>query len=756
MPGGCIHFVCVWLDGVGDRLGPSKEFRRNVKKTQSKARSGEGLYLVLISVHGLIRASNLELGRDADTGGQTLYVVELARALARHPEVGRVDLLTRRVEDTRVAKDYSLPEEDLGDGARIVRLECGPRRYLHKEKLWPHLDCYADNALEYIRRVGLRPDVIHGHYADAGYVATRLSNLLGVPMLQTGHSLGRVKRERLLANRMKEADIEARYNISARIQAEEEALAHAHRVIASTQQEVEEQYATYDNYHPARMVVVPPGTDLSRFRPARRGQSRPPIWPEVARFLEKPERPLIMALSRADERKNIRGLVEAYAGSEWLRGHANLLIVAGNRDDIADLDKGAREVLTDLLLRIDRHDLYGKVAYPKHHQSDDVPDLYRLVASSRGVFVNPALTEPFGLTLIEAAASGAPIVATNDGGPQEIISRCHNGLLVDPLDPPGIATAIETILGDRSLWRRFAEQGLKGVREHYSWDGHAARYIRLIKKLGREVKRSRREQRSVSGRLAEVDRAVFTDIDNTLVGDPAALKTFLAWLRRHRNQVAFGVATGRRLESAQEALKRHGIPAPDVWITSVGAEINYGAEATPDKGWERHVSHRWEPERLREMLLEQPGLSLQPDMDQRRFKISFFVDPEAFEGVPAIERLLYQADLHARVIHSHDMFLDLLPVRASKGLAVRYIADKWGIPLEQVLVAGDSGNDEDMLRGRLLGVVVGNHHPELDKLRGFERIYFAEAMHARGILEAVEYFDLLDRCDVPLERGEAG
>ncbi len=722
-----------------------------MKKTQSKASAGEGLYLILISVHGLIRASNLELGRDADTGGQTLYVVELARALARHPEVGRVDLLTRRVEDSRVASDYAVPEEDLGDGARIVRIECGPRRYLRKEKLWPHLDCYADNALDHVRRVGLRPDVIHGHYADAGYVATRLSNLLGVPMLQTGHSLGRVKRGRLLANGMKEADIEARYNISWRIHAEEEALAHAHRVIASTQQEVEDQYSTYHNYHPSRMEVVPPGTDLSRFRPARRGQRKPPIAAEINRFLEKPERPLIMALSRADERKNIRGLIEAYAGSQWLRDHANLLIIAGNRDDIAELDRGARQVLTDLLLRIDRHDLYGKVAYPKHHASDDVPDLYRLVAASRGVFVNPALTEPFGLTLIEAAASGAPIVATNDGGPKEIISRCHNGLLVDPLDPEGIASAIKAILGDAALWRRFSEQGLKGVREHYSWDGHAAQYIRLIKKLGREVKRSRREQRSVSGRLADVDRAVFTDVDNTLIGDPAALKAFLAWLRRHRKQVAFGVATGRRLDSAQEAMQRHGIPAPDVWITSVGTEIHYGAEATPDKGWEQHISHRWEPDRLRDLLAGQLDLILQPDIDQRRFKLSFFVDPDEFEGVPAIERLLYQADLHARVIHSHGMFLDLLPVRASKGLAVRYIADKWGIPLEQVLVAGDSGNDEDMLRGRLLGVVVGNHHPELDKLRGFDRIYFAEAMHARGILEAVDHFDLLGRCDVPRE-----
>lgn len=720
-----------------------------MKVTQSKARSGEGLYLVLISVHGLIRGQNLELGRDADTGGQTLYVVELVRALARHPEVGRVDLLTRRVEDTRVSAEYAQTEEDLGDGARIIRVDCGPRRYLHKEKLWPHLDCFADNALGHLRRVGLRPDVIHGHYADAGYVATRLSNLLGVPMLQTGHSLGRVKRERLLANKMKAADIESRYQISTRIHAEEEALAHAHRVIASTQQEVDQQYATYDNYHPARMIVIPPGTNLARFRPARRSDAKPPIWSSVTRFLRHPERPLIMALSRADERKNIRALVDAYANSPWLREHANLLIVAGNRTDLGELDKGAREVLTDLLLRIDRYDLYGLVAYPKQHASDDVPDLYRLVAASRGVFVNPALTEPFGLTLIEAAASGAPIVATNDGGPREIIARCENGVLVDPLDPKAIGVAIQGILQQRDLWRQYSERGIRGVRQHYSWDGHAALYVKLIKELGREVRKSRRDQRSVSARLVEADRIVVTDVDNTLIGDSAALKAFLAWLRKYRGQVAFCVATGRHLESVREALRKQQIPAPDVWVTSVGAEIYYGPDATPDKGWAQHISHRWQPEPIRALLADQPGLTLQPASNQRPFKISFFVTADAFAGVEAIERLLYQADLHARVVYSHDSFLDVLPVRASKGLAVRYLVDKWGIPLERALVVGDSGNDEDMLRGRMLGVVVGNHHPELERLRGYERIYFARATYIRAVLEAIEHFDFLGRCDVP-------
>ncbi len=92
-------------------------------------------------------------------------------------------------------------------------------------------------------------------------------------------------------------------------------------------------------------------------------------------------------------------------------------------------------MLTDILLGIDRHDLYGRAAYPKHHRADDVPLLYRLAALSGGVFVNPALTEPFGLTLLEAAASGLPVVATEDGGPQDIIENCGNGYLVDPLDP---------------------------------------------------------------------------------------------------------------------------------------------------------------------------------------------------------------------------------------------------------------------------------------------------------------------------------
>jgi sucrose-phosphate synthase len=93
-----------------------------------------------------------------------------------------------------------------------------------------------------------------------------------------------------------------------------------------------------------------------------------------------------------------------------------------------------------------------------------VPVLYQITAASRGVFINPALTEPFGLTLIEAAASGLPIVATEDGGPIDIIGHCRNGFLIDPLDKQDITKALLKVVSDAAGWRRMAKNGLRASR----------------------------------------------------------------------------------------------------------------------------------------------------------------------------------------------------------------------------------------------------------------------------------------------------
>jgi len=708
-----------------------------------RVRKRNQYYIAMLSVHGLVRGDNIELGRDADTGGQVQYVIDLARALSDNPHIDRVDLFTRQVIDKRVDREYAEPLERLAEKSYLVRIPCGPRRYLRKEALWPYLDEFADNILHYFRNLGRVPDFIHGHYADAGLVGAGLANVLGAPLIFTGHSLGLVKRERLSAKGMPPEAIEKRYNIGRRIEAEEIALDTAAHVIASTQQEVASQYSRYANSVNTRATVIPPGVQLARFSPPRRNQPLPAYAAELNRFLENPAKPIILALSRPDERKNVETLLKAYAETPGLREQANLVLLLGNRENIEEMDAGARQVLTDLLLAVDRYDLYGKTAYPKHHQPEDVPNLYRLAARSKGVFVNPALTEPFGLTLIEAAACGLPIVATHDGGPQEIIANCRNGRLIDPLDGPAMGQTLREVLGDERQWNVYAHNGLRNTQRHYTWAGHVKRYIGVLKRI-RVKWRPNMLRTEHKSRLPLVTRFLITDLDGTLFGDRQAIQELMEKLQLHEKRVAFGIATGRRLESALEALREWKVPTPDILITAVGSEIHYGQDARQDYTWRRHIAHRWEPEKIRSLMKTLPGVRRQPASEQRGHKISYYLDPRQTPSRREIVALLRRERLAAQVITSHERFLDLLPIRASKGRAVRYLALKWGVPFENIIVAGDSGNDEDMLKGRTLGVVVGNHNPELDHLRDRENVYFARRENAGGILEGIEHFRFMN------------
>ncbi|MGW8193906.1 MAG: HAD-IIB family hydrolase [Desulforhopalus sp.] len=711
--------------------------------------SSKKLYIVLLSVHGLIRSRELELGRDADTGGQTKYVVELALALGEHPEVDRVDLLTRRVVDPSVSDDYAQQLEMISDNARIVRIECGEEAYIPKELLWGCLDNFADNCLEYIKEQPSLPSIIHSHYADAGYVGTRLSHLLGIPLVFTGHSLGRSKRRQLLAAGFRKETLEARYNITTRIEAEETTLGVADCVISSTKQEVLEQYASYDYYQPERMRVIPPGTDLHQFHTPNGDEPDSNIAAEIYRFLKNPEKPIILALSRPDPRKNILQLIAAYGESPELQELANLVIIAGNRDDIRDMNDESRNVIEDIMLHVDLYDLYGKVAYPKHHKATDVAAIYRLAALSKGVFINPALTEPFGLTLIEAAASGLPIVATEDGGPTDIIGNCHNGYLIDPLLSEDIADKLLRMLSDPQQWEKFAANGLQGVRKHYSWRAHTEKFIKEIDPLieGTQVTTPFHAKRR---KQLHHDRALFSDLDQNLLGSPEALKPFIEALQTNRKCVLFGIATGRRLESAIQALKKQGIPMPDVLITSLGTEIHYNPDLVLDAAWQQHIDYLWHPRLIRRTLKELPGIEMQPRIEQNRFKISYYIDPQIAPDIQHINKLLHQEGQAATVVLSFGQFLDILPVRASKGLALRWVAEHHDIPLDRVLAAGGSGADEDMMRGNMLAVVVANrHNEELSDLVHVEEIFFSSRPYAEGILEAIELYDFFDTCEVP-------
>jgi len=647
-------------------------------------------YILLISIHGLIRGQKLELGRDADTGGQTKYVLELAQSLSKRPEVARVDLMTKLIIDPQVSEDYSKTHEKLNKKANIIRVSCGIDDYIPKEELWNYLDNFADNALNYLKLQKKMPDVIHTHYADAGYVGTRLSHQLEIPLIHTGHSLGRSKRKRLLASGVKRELIEKRYNMTRRINAEEDTLSSAERVITSTNQEINEQYAQYDYYDPQQMQVIPPGTDVEKFYPPEGNEWESNAFKIIAKFLKKPKKPMILAISRLDQRKNIEMLIEAFGQSSQLQEKANLVIFAGTRNDARDLENSAQDIFKDLLLAIDRYDLYGKVAYPKMIGSESIGVVYRLGAISRGVFVNPALTEPFGLTLIEAAASGLPIVSTKDGGPVDIIKNCQNGYLIDPLDPQDIADQILKVLTDSEIWQMLAQNGIKKVKEFYTWDSHVDSYMEMLEPIIDQAQRLPRmalKRRSMMYHRG----AIVSSIDQNLLGDSESLQELMSILTEKRNNISFCIATGRRLDGALKILRQYNIPQPDTLITSMGTEIYYAPDLTKDEAWTNHINYLWNRQRVASLLIELPGLKLQPKDKQSLYKISYFYDPMIAPTVEEIKRILHQNEQTVNVIFSFGQFLDIVPIRASKGYAVRWFAQQRDIPLDHILTAGGSG-----------------------------------------------------------------
>lgn len=393
-------------------------------------------------------------------------------------------------------------------------------------------------------------------------------------------------------------------------------------VVTSTKQEIEEQWGLYDGFdlmverklrvrqrrgvsslgrYMPRMAVIPPGMDFSfvdtqdtadgdgadlqmLIDPAKAKKALPPIWSEVLRFFTNPHKPMILALSRPDPKKNITTLLKAYGESRQLRELANLTLILGNRDDIDEMAGGGGTVLTAVLKLIDRYDLYGQVAYPKHHKQTDVPHIYRLAAKTKGVFINPALVEPFGLTIIEAAAYGLPVVATKNGGPVDILKALHNGLLVDPHSAEAITGALLSLLAEKGQWSECRRNGLRNIHR-FSWPHHCRLYLshvaaycdhpsphqRLRVPGVPSASASMNGDESLSDSLRGLSLHISVDASNDLnAGDSAAvimdaLRRRPATDRRGGSGRALGFAPGRRQSLLVVAVDCYGDDGkPDV------------------------------------------------------------------------------------------------------------------------------------------------------------------------------------------------
>ncbi|MBW2506040.1 MAG: HAD-IIB family hydrolase, partial [Deltaproteobacteria bacterium] len=347
---------------------------------------------------------------------------------------------------------------------------------------------------------------------------------------------------------------------------------------------------------------------------------------------------------------------------------------------------------------------------------------------------------------------GLPIIATNDGGPVDIVKNCSNGILVDARKPSEIAAAIKSILVDDSKWDEFSNNGITGVRNHYSWASHCHKMMHHIRELfpnlqtdnipGKTMSTKFSERPPFGKRLTSSGYLMITDIDNTLVGENASMLHLLKLLEQYKESIAWGVATGRSLELTIEAMTEYDIPVPDILICSVGTEIYYGPDLRMDKGWQQHISDKWKPEQIKATLQELDFLSSQEAEGQRAHKISYYMEDKP-DYLAEVHRRLWEEKLPCEVIYSHGQFLDILPKRASKGKAIKYLKYKYEFPSSKVMVAGDSGNDEDMIRGNDNGLVVGNHSEELEKLRGKARIYFSSKTYAAGIIDGLVHYGFI-------------
>jgi D-inositol-3-phosphate glycosyltransferase len=382
--------------------------------------------VALVSEH----ASPLATLGGVDAGGQNVHVAGLAAALARAG--AEVVVHTRR-------DDPDLPGRvALADGVTVEHVDAGPAAPVPKDELLPLMDEFAKG----LRRswTARRPDLVHAHFWMSGKAALDAARPLGLPVAQTFHALGVVKRRH-----QGDADTSPpeRRREEARI------ARGADRIVATCTDEVFE--LTRLGADPRRVSVVPCGVDLASFRPD--GPAEAP---------SRSGRPRLVVVSRLVPRKGIADVITALARLPA----AELVVAGGPARDQLGYDPEARRLL-DLAGRLgvaDRVELLGRV------DRADLPALLR----SADLAVCAPWYEPFGMAAVEAMACGLPVVASAVGGQIDTVLDGVTGLHVPPRQPDALAAAIAALLADPAQAAAFGRAGARRARRRYGWDRVAA------------------------------------------------------------------------------------------------------------------------------------------------------------------------------------------------------------------------------------------------------------------------------------------
>ncbi|MFH0882201.1 MAG: sucrose synthase [bacterium] len=490
--------------------------------------------IVILSPHGFFAQENV-LGLP-DTGGQIVYILDQVRALEkemlRRAELNGLDIepqiivITRQIPESR-GTTCDQPRERIKGSkfASIVRVpfrDAGGNvvpHWISRFRVWPYLERFAaDVEMEIRGELGGRPDLLIGNYSDGNLVATLLSRRLGVTQCNIAHALEKTK---YLFSAMYWRENEEQYNFPCHYSADLISMNSADFVITSTYQEIAGnersigQYESYENFtmpglfrvmhgvdiFDPKFNIVSPGADPEVYFPYHQTERRnPEVTREMERVvfeeglagtrghIEDPDKPLIFLISRMDVIKNVTGFMRWYAKHPRLKDLANVLVASGSVNPAESTDDEERSQIELMHRLIDEHGLDHRVRWIGRVTREVGGALYRYVADKRGVFVQPALFEAFGLTVIEAMASGLPTFATRFGGPLEIIEDQVSGFHIDPnqgeWSAERIAGFLEQCAADPDEWKRLSNGAIQRVDERYTWRLYAERLLTLSRIYG--------------------------------------------------------------------------------------------------------------------------------------------------------------------------------------------------------------------------------------------------------------------------------
>ncbi len=403
----------------------------------------------MISLHGYV-AGSPELGKP-DTGGQVIFVLELAKRFAR---LGyQVDVMTRRFEDQ--------PTHDIiNENLRIWRIPFGGPDFIRKEDMHDWYGDFITNALAAIRKRNAHYDVINSHYWDAGVCGQKIAEELQIPHVHTPHSLGWWKRVEMAG--VPDAEM-AGYRFDERIQKEFVLYRSCDHIIATSEQQVD-LIAEHYELPREHITMIPPGIDEVRFT------ATTPEAQARARERLKMGPKDVYVVGRAAENKGYDLIIQALPALLRLQPEARLVLAAGaNSDSDKALLKQWKAIASDL-------GVSGAVDWRGYVPDEDLADCYR----APGVFALPSRYEPFGMTAVEAMACGTPTVMTIHGGLYEQIEFGRHALVADPKRPEEFAAMLNMALEYPWLRETLSIEGARFARRAFGWTGIARRTLNVF------------------------------------------------------------------------------------------------------------------------------------------------------------------------------------------------------------------------------------------------------------------------------------